>query len=333
MLTDPAGIALYANEAAERRTGFSVGEVVGKAPGKLWGGHMPRAFYAKFWEAIEEKREPFVGTVENERKDKTRYEELLAVAPLLGQEETAYYMAFQMSHLRDVRERSRFAEEFRKVFSERRFTEKDRFSFMLKSLGAKQGAGMSEVSVVMELEEALVKPFAERFQARRADSALVLAAKADPEKFQAIYEKYRRSVLSHFLRHLQGDRELSEDLAQDTFFRALQYLHGFECSNASYGTYLLRVAHSVLLNHFRKKQPLFSENVPETAVFGVDPASDALLWQSKAVSEREQRLLRMKYQEGFSAKEIGTMLGKSENAVKLALGRARKKLRRSLEER
>ena len=53
VVTDRDGVALYANDGAARRTGYAVAETVGKKPGKLWGGHMPRVFYDHLWETID----------------------------------------------------------------------------------------------------------------------------------------------------------------------------------------------------------------------------------------------------------------------------------------
>jgi RNA polymerase sigma-70 factor (ECF subfamily) len=136
------------------------------------------------------------------------------------------------------------------------------------------------------------------------------------------------------MRHIQGNVEIAEDLTQDTFYRALRYLESFRPTNASYGTYLLRVAHNVLINYFRKKQFLALIDVDETvADKAVDTCtlSEDTLWQSSKLLSNERRILSMKYQEGFSIHEIAAMLNKSENAVKLQLSRARKKLRNVLE--
>ena len=45
------------------------------------------------------------------------------------------------------------------------------------------------------------------------------------------------------------------------------------------------------------------------------------------LSEIEQRIIRMKYVEGYKSKEIAVMIGKTENAVKLHLSRGRKKIK------
>jgi PAS domain S-box-containing protein len=44
VITDTDAHILYANKSAERTTGFSLEEMLGKNPGDLWGGAMPQEF-------------------------------------------------------------------------------------------------------------------------------------------------------------------------------------------------------------------------------------------------------------------------------------------------
>lgn len=336
LLADTDGTALYANPVVEQRTGFSIGEIIGKAPGKLWGGHMPRTFYDRFWKAIEEKGDPFVAMITNMRKDKAKYPELLAVAPLGCKDAGApeYFLALQMGHLREQDGRERFEREFKKIFSRRSgFSEEEKLQFLFQALDSDfQTPHLAGQSLAEAFRETLIAPFEERFKARKEDRLLIMAAQADPKAFQVLYEKYRHQVFLYFIRHVEGNDDVAEDLAQDTFYRALRYLKNFRLTNASYGTYLLRVAHSVLINHFRKKQFLaLMEDAAEDKPVETCLLPEDALWRSPKLSVIEQRILVMKYQEGFSVQEIATALNKTENAVKLRLSRARKKLRSALE--
>src|SRR5437879_3875381 len=73
IITDADGSILYANNAVEKNTGFSKEEVLGKNPGDLWGGHMPKEMYEKMWKTIKIEKQPFVAEVQNKRKDGTQY--------------------------------------------------------------------------------------------------------------------------------------------------------------------------------------------------------------------------------------------------------------------
>ena len=65
----------------------------------------------------------------------------------------------------------------------------------------------------------------------------------------------------------------------------------------------------------------------EPAIDGWAGAIAAEVWDLLGVlSDVEQYVILMKYRDGLKVAEIAALLDKSENAVKLHLGRARKKL-------
>src|SRR3972149_949746 len=128
---------------------------------------MPRSFYNKLGAAIGDKQVPFVATVTNVRKDKARYPELMAIAPIIGKDKKTpeYFIAFEMSHLEGKSERERFEREFQKVFSKQgALNDEERLRYILQTLGSKHAAPRMEGKSLPEIfRETLVGPFEERF--------------------------------------------------------------------------------------------------------------------------------------------------------------------------
>jgi two-component system, LuxR family, sensor kinase FixL len=83
VITDPNANIIYANRAVQKHTGYSIEEIMGKNPGDLWGGLMPKEFYEKMWEKIKRFKIPFVGEVENRNKDGDKYWQELRIYPIL----------------------------------------------------------------------------------------------------------------------------------------------------------------------------------------------------------------------------------------------------------
>ena len=67
IITNQKGIILYANAAAEKHTGFSREEMIGRKPQELWGGLMPEEFYDKMWKQILSGKS-FTGEIRNRKK-------------------------------------------------------------------------------------------------------------------------------------------------------------------------------------------------------------------------------------------------------------------------
>lgn len=85
VITDENGYIVYANKAAEKKTGFFVAEIIGKTPGDLWGGKMSLEFYKDMWCLIKDYKQTFVGEVLNIKKDGTEYWQELRIYPVLDE--------------------------------------------------------------------------------------------------------------------------------------------------------------------------------------------------------------------------------------------------------
>ncbi len=83
VITDINGTIQYANNAAERLTGYSVSEMYGSTP-RLWGGLMPKDTYKKFWHIIKEEKKPFEGEFTNRNKNGEIYTAKARVSPIIS---------------------------------------------------------------------------------------------------------------------------------------------------------------------------------------------------------------------------------------------------------
>lgn len=85
IITDKNGTVLYVNKAAEKITGYTFAEAVGKKAGVLWGGLMSKDFYAQMWNTMLTQKKSFYGEIKNHRKNGEKYDALISVAPILDE--------------------------------------------------------------------------------------------------------------------------------------------------------------------------------------------------------------------------------------------------------
>ena len=98
VITDPEGIILFANAVAEKMSGFSVKEMMGKKVGtkELWGGKMGKPFYDRLWKTVKQEKKIFVGVIQNHKKDGTKYLVAASIIPLLDtQGNVAFFVAIE----------------------------------------------------------------------------------------------------------------------------------------------------------------------------------------------------------------------------------------------
>jgi len=114
--------------------------------------------------------------------------------------------------------------------------------------------------------------------------------------------------------------------------KAFMHLDSYRLTNASYKTYLFRIAHNLLVNYYRDSYNQKHKYKAFDQVHNIVHETDKhFLWEHmRVLSEVHQHVLRMKYYYGYSVREIAQAIGKSENAIKLHLSRARKQLKEHL---
>ncbi len=331
-ITDKNAIILYANRALEAKTGYSVHETIGKTPGKLWGRQMPQAFYKKLWHVLKEKKQPFTSPVKNRRKSGELFDETMRIAPVFEKDEIAYYIAVQ-----PTKNNQNVEKEFADFM---RDGQRDPTLFIQK-LGSwileKPLSLPSSLSTSEFLQSYFIEPTEEVYKKRIEDKELLLFAQKKISNFNALYEKYYKIVFGYFYGRLSSDKETASDLTQETFLRAFSHLSRFVPSNATYQTYLIRIAHNILVNHYRVKIPLGFEQTEVSNLCSTEKINNFFVKESidqalLQIPRFQQDILNLYYTEGYSIREIAQKFQKSENAIKLQLSRARKVLKNLLDE-
>ncbi len=335
-ITDNTAKILYSNQAIFERTGFAAAEAIHKDPGKLWGGHMPQNFYTQMWESLNQNHHAFAGFAKNKKKNGDFYQENMHITPIFDSTlpKPKYFLALQPL-LRNNSDQQKFSQEFKKSAQIAKNESSLFFEQLSEWIQAKKIPNPlpHTKSTVDILFEEFIAPTEQKYAARFRDSQLIHNAQKNSEQFAEIYLSYHEAITHYFLKHLSYNQSLAEDLSQETFINAFSHLSKFSSSNASYQTYLLRIAHNILVNHFRKT--VFS-NIHTTTLEQIPAPNDQMDIVDKIKLEKslaclktdEREALNLMYSEGYSLREIAQRYEKTENAIKLMVSRARKKLQK-----
>lgn len=177
-----------------------------------------------------------------------------------------------------------------------------------------------------------------------ADEALMLAYQAgDAAAFDTLYQRYRSRLFTFLVRE-SGSRAQGEELYQETWLRVIRY-RGQYTVQARFSTYLFQLAHSCLMDHFRKQGRIgrFELGVVELPeVFACPSEAPEAVWGQQRTALRlrrcldelplEQREVFLLKEEGEMAlTEIATVTGVAMETAKSRLRYALKKLRVCLE--
>ncbi|MBP3694422.1 MAG: RNA polymerase sigma factor [Thermoguttaceae bacterium] len=174
-----------------------------------------------------------------------------------------------------------------------------------------------------------------------SDQVLVEAARSgDPMSFGELVRRHQTRIQRYF--NLSHSAEDAQDLTQETFFRAWKSL-GTYCSDWSFSTWLLAIAHQQNALFFRKRSKSVSEHpFPQNVDFeewGLGTEDDALqemerredaqnLWEiiRTHLSAEQSEILWLFYVEEKPQSEIAQITGRTVAGIKTLLFRARNEL-------
>jgi len=157
--------------------------------------------------------------------------------------------------------------------------------------------------------------------------------KGDRQAYALLVEKYKSPIYNLAYR-LTGNLGDAEDLTQDTFIRAYQYLWRYD-TRKKFFSWLYTIAFNLIKNHYKKnKKHNISEELSAHSLVDNSPSPEDKFIENQEITagllrlEYELRaLLIMKYQQGLSLEEIAEITGKSLSAVKMRIYRGLEKLK------
>lgn len=169
------------------------------------------------------------------------------------------------------------------------------------------------------------------------DDHLVRRAQAEPARFAVLYERYFNDVF-RFLHRRSGRMELTADLTQQTFLKAMLALPRYQPRGAPFRAWLFRIALNEIRMHWRRRKEMtmelgLKEVAPLAEETGLDLEEAQLGRLSHALSklgEDQARLIELRYFDGLSFAEVGQVIGIGEDAAKMRTHRVLRRLRELL---
>jgi RNA polymerase sigma-70 factor (ECF subfamily) len=154
----------------------------------------------------------------------------------------------------------------------------------------------------------------------------------DEDTFRAFYDRNARGVWAYLAR-VTGDRQVADDLLQETFYRFLRASAPHD-SELHRRNSLYRIATNLARDARRRSLIRAPFSVPSDDIErapsldrGDAPERKADFTKAMAnLKPRERAMLWLAYAEGASHREIADVLGLSPGSLKTMLFRARRKL-------
>lgn len=157
-------------------------------------------------------------------------------------------------------------------------------------------------------------------------------------KIEKIYREYYDTVFK-YLFCLTHDKELSEDLVQETFVRMIKNIDKFE-GKSKLSSWLCEIAKNLWIDYLRKNKRKIELNENEELNIQseqnieneyIEREDENMVFEKiKALDEISQKVMYLRVKGEMSFKEIGDILDKSENWARVTFYRAKQKVKEEM---
>jgi RNA polymerase sigma-70 factor, ECF subfamily len=167
----------------------------------------------------------------------------------------------------------------------------------------------------------------------------------DPELLDRLIEQYQHRLL-RYLVYLAGNRDLAEDLFQETWIRVMERGHQFD-GRREFSTWLYAVARNLTIDYLRKKSPVSLDGLMEDEEHApLEPADTRpTAWELVQQYEQAERIsaalvgipaeyrevIVLRFQDGLALEDIAAVTRAPLSTVKSRLYRGLNLLMRRLE--
>jgi RNA polymerase sigma-70 factor, ECF subfamily len=170
------------------------------------------------------------------------------------------------------------------------------------------------------------------------EQSLALAARRDPVAFGELYERYVKQIYAYLYTNL-GNQADAEDLTTQVFLAAWRGLSRYN-ERGVFKSWLFRIARNKIIDYRRKRKvdlPL-EDGIAKTGN-DWDPLRDLeqvddlqrLAMVVKKLPPEQVEYLRLRFVGHLSYAQIGQVVGKREDAVRMAITRLLEHLRKEWE--
>ena len=165
-----------------------------------------------------------------------------------------------------------------------------------------------------------------------SDIALVaqVVAFGNKRAFDSLVKKYQSSIRRFFLHQTLGDKELSDDLAQETFIKAYTHLTSFK-NLSNFSTWLFRIAYNVFYDYIRnRKETSGLEDWEVDATYQIEQkriGEEMDIYRGLSLlKETERTCVTLHYMEDLPIEKIAAIMEIPSGTVKSHISRGKEKL-------
>lgn len=143
-------------------------------------------------------------------------------------------------------------------------------------------------------------------------------------QLSGLYEEYYDKIARYVYVHI-GSKEEAEDIAGEVFLKALKSLKSYREQGVPMQGWLFRIAHNLTVDYLRKMDKRRTVPSDSIVLVGNDNPMDTaeknieferVAEAMKQLTTEQREVINLRFFGGFTSKEVGGVLGKSDGAVR-----------------
>lgn len=146
---------------------------------------------------------------------------------------------------------------------------------------------------------------------------------------------YFSPLLYRFFLTRTAHPTVSEDLVQDVFFKIISKIDTFDEEKGNFPGWVWQIARNTLIDFYREKKSITFTDAGESVEQIASVAADVdqlmrvqnVMAAVRQLSEEDQELFSLRYVSDVSYKDMSSMLGRSESALRVAVHRLNAKVK------
>jgi RNA polymerase sigma-70 factor, ECF subfamily len=170
---------------------------------------------------------------------------------------------------------------------------------------------------------------------RLKEIEFITLSKKDINNFKPLYEAYFHPILNYIYQKV-NDADIAADIASQVFLKAMTGLKKYKIGEFSFGSWLYRIAFNETMLYFRRTKikrlivlddALINGMHEEMFDFSREAILRAVEMMIRKLEATEFELIELRFYKNMSFREIGFIVGCSENTAKVRLHRLIKRLK------